>query len=126
MPSTDTLIAVCTFLILLSSNVYFAVTNRKSQKLGDQTNAMILLQGEVAAQRSRGDKLESDFHEQGRELAGLKATIAEKDSQLQMFKEIFQNKNPEMMELLKDIKSVLLKVDAKLSNNTTTINNQTT
>lgn len=51
--------------------------------------------------------LETDSKNTNLEVAGLKATLVEKDKHIKTLTEILQNRNPEMIQLLKDMKALM-------------------
>jgi len=88
-------ITILVFLILLSSNVYFALRKNRNDNL-----TYLKDQHEVDVERM--NKMEDNLHEAEKKIAGFEATLIEKDKQLQMFKEIFQGRNPEMDAFIKN------------------------
>lgn len=109
-----TIVGVCIGLAGGLGYYHRSRSERRRNDLKEGTDLLTYLQkendGYKAAIRDMQDKMEA----MGKEISALRATLTEKDNLLDKYMKIIENRNPELLEILKDIRKFMERVEAHM------------
>jgi len=112
------IVSIAVALALIVWNIYNSITKKRQGTIGEAADTINILQADITLKaktisdlKAEQIKVLSDLKEANNkevsrlreENAGLNATLVEKDHQIQSYIGVFQGRNPDMVEFMKNM-----------------------
>lgn len=108
--NVNEIVSIFVIIGLVVWNIYNSIQNRKSSDLADENNALGIMSKEIEAHKIKIANLEGNVHELSKQVTNKDSIIAEKDKQIAMMKEMFENRNPELQNILIEIRDFMKEI----------------
>lgn len=110
----------------------FAVTTMGMLFMWRSSGAMQVSKDIINTYKTRVDQLEENekisrerVHEHTKEIAKLQGVLEEKDKYINQMREILQNRNPELTEVLKEIRKFMESINGHMAEHTKFLSDKT-
>ena len=109
-----TILGVCVIAAGGVGYFYRSRNERRRDDLESKSDLLSYLKAENEGYKAVIIEMKNKMEVMGKEISALRATLTEKDNLLDKYMKIIENRNPELVEILKDIQKFMERIETHI------------